>query len=38
VCGGAVRRARQVLWGKGGEESAEGGHGRSPCMRQVRRS
>jgi hypothetical protein len=38
VCGGEVGRAFQVCWRKGGEDGAEGGHGRSPCMRVVRRS
>ena len=38
VCGGEVRRAPQGLGGKGGEDLAEGGHGRSPCMRAFRRS
>jgi hypothetical protein len=35
---GEVRVARQVLWRKGGEDVAEGGHGRRPCMRALRRS
>jgi len=38
VRGGEVRIALQVLWRKGGEDVAEGGHGRSPCMRALRRS
>jgi hypothetical protein len=38
VRGGEVRRALQVLWRKGGEDRAEGRHGRSPCMRALRRS
>ena len=38
VRGGEGGRALQVFWGKGGEEIAEGGHGRSPCMRALRRS
>ena len=36
--GGEVRVTLQVLWGKGGEDLAEGGHGRSPCMRALMRS
>jgi len=36
--GGEVGRTLQVRWRKGGEEIAEGGHGRSPCMRALRRS
>ena len=35
---GKVGRARQGLGRKGGEDRAEGGHGRSPCMRALRRS
>jgi hypothetical protein len=35
---GEVRVALQVLWRKGGEDVAEGGHGRRPCMRALRRS
>jgi hypothetical protein len=31
-------RALKVRWGTGGAESAEGGHGRHPCMRELRRS
>ena len=38
VCGGEVGVALQGCWGKGGEDIAEGGHGRSPCMRALRRS
>ena len=38
VCGGEVGIALQVFWRKGGEDLAEGGHGRSPCMRALRRS
>ena len=37
VCQGEVGVTRQVLWGKGGEDRAQGGHGRSPCMRALRR-
>jgi hypothetical protein len=33
-----VRRTLQVFWRKGGADIAEGGHGRSPCMRVLRRS
>jgi hypothetical protein len=33
-----VRVALQVLWRKGGEDVAEGGHGRRPCLRALRRS
>ena len=36
--GGQMGRALQVLWRKGGEDIAEGRHGRSPCMRVLRRS
>ena len=28
----------KVFWRKGGEDIAEGGHGRSPCMRVLRRA
>jgi hypothetical protein len=35
---GEVRVALQILWRKGGEDIAEGGHGRRPCMRALRRS
>src|SRR5262249_58630876 len=38
VCGGERGRAFQGLRGKGGADSAQGGHGRSPCMRALRRS
>jgi hypothetical protein len=38
VRGGEVGRARKVCWRKGGKDIAEGGHGRSPCMRALRRS
>jgi hypothetical protein len=38
VRGGEVGRTLKVLWRKGVEESADGGHGRSPCMRELRRS
>jgi hypothetical protein len=34
---GEVGVTLQVLWGKGGEDLAQGGHGRSPCMRALRR-
>jgi hypothetical protein len=35
---GKVGITLQVLWRKGGEDLAESGHGRSPCMREFRRS
>jgi hypothetical protein len=38
VRGGEVGRTLQVLWGKGAEDVAEGRHGRSPCLRALRRS
>ena len=38
VRGGEVGRTRKGLWRTGGEDSAEGGHGRSPCLRELRRS
>ena len=38
VRGGEVRGALQVCWGKDGQEHAAGGHGRSPCMRVLRRA
>jgi hypothetical protein len=38
VRGGQVGLALQVCWRKGGEDSAQGGHGKSPCMRALRRS
>ena len=38
VCGGERGRALQGFRGKGGQEIAEGAHGRSPRMRALRRS
>jgi hypothetical protein len=38
VHGGEVGVTLQVRWPKGVEDIAEGGHGRSPCMRALRRS
>ena len=38
VCEGQLGVALQVFWSKGGKEIAQGGHGRSPCMRALRRS
>ena len=38
VRGGEVGITRKVLWRKGGEDIADGGHGRSPCMRELIRS
>ena len=38
VRGGEVGVALQVFWRKGGKDIAQGGHGRSPCMRALRRS
>ena len=38
VHGGEHGIALKVLGRKGGEDVAEGGHGRSPCMRELRRS
>ncbi len=38
VRGGEVGIALKVFWRKGGEDIAQGGHGRSPCMRALRRS
>ena len=38
VRGGEVGIALQVFWRKGGEDVAEGRHGRSPCIRALRRS
>jgi hypothetical protein len=38
VRGGEVGVARKVFWSKGVKDIAEGGHGRSPCMRALRRS
>jgi hypothetical protein len=35
---GSRRGALQVCWSKGGTDLAQGGHGRSPCMRVLRRS
>ena len=35
---GQMGVARQILGGKGGEDVAEGDHGRSPCMRALIRS
>jgi hypothetical protein len=35
---GEVGVTRKVFWRKGGEDITEGGHGRSPCMRALRRS
>jgi hypothetical protein len=35
---GEVGVPLKVFWRKGGEDIAEGGHGRSPCMRELRRS
>ena len=37
-CGGEGRRALQGLGGKGGADLAEGGQGKSPCLRAFRRS
>ena len=37
-CGGAGRRARQVCGRQGGAEVPQGGHGRRPCMRGLRRA
>ena len=37
VCGGQMGGALQGCWGKGGEEVTEGGHGRRPCLRELRR-
>ena len=36
--GGERGRTRKGLWRTGGEDLAAGGHGRSPCMRALRRS
>ena len=36
--GGEVGRVLQVLWGAGIEDGTQGGHGRRPCMRALRRS
>jgi len=38
VCGGERRRALQVLGGKSREDRTQGDHGKSPCMRALRRS
>jgi hypothetical protein len=38
VCEGQMGVALQVLWRKGGADLSEGGHGRSPCRRALRRS
>jgi hypothetical protein len=38
VCEGQMGGALQVLRGTGGADVAAGGHGRSPCMRVVRRA
>jgi hypothetical protein len=38
VCHGKRRIALQVLRGTGSEDGTEGGHGRSPCIRELRRS
>ena len=38
VGGGQVGIALQVFWSKSRADSAEGGHGRSPCMRVLRRA
>jgi hypothetical protein len=38
VRGGEVGVARKVCWRKGVKDIAVGGHGRSPCMRVLRRS
>jgi hypothetical protein len=38
VCGGKVGIARKVFWRTGGEDITPRGHGRSPCMRALRRS
>jgi hypothetical protein len=38
VCEGKVGGALQGLWRNGGKAVAEGGHGRSPCRRALRRS
>ena len=37
VRGGEMGIALQVLWCKGSEDVTQGGHGRSPCMRELRR-
>jgi hypothetical protein len=38
VCGGKVGVALQVFWREGGADVTQGRHGRSPCMRALRRS
>jgi hypothetical protein len=38
VGGGQVGIALQVFWSKSLENITKGGHGRSPCMRPLRRS
>ena len=38
VCDGQLGVALQGLWRNGGEAIPEGRHGRSPCMRALRRS
>ena len=38
VGGGQVGRALQGCWRKSRDDLAQGGHGRSPCMRALRRS
>ena len=38
VRGGEVGIALQVCWRKGGEDLAQGGHGKSPCMRALMRA
>jgi hypothetical protein len=35
---GQLRVALHVCWSKGGAALTQGGHGRSPCMRVLRRS
>jgi hypothetical protein len=38
VCGGEVGLTLQGLWRKGGADITQGGQGRRPCMRALRRS
>ena len=38
VCEGPLGGALQGRWRTGGEDVAQGGHGKSPCLRVVRRS
>jgi hypothetical protein len=38
VHSGEVGVAFQIFWRKGVKDIAEGGHGRSPCIRVLRRS